>query len=180
MFMIDNNNSILLKNSKKNMHDEITEITEELNKIVPNNHYELVFEGIILDLNQKLDNIQKEKVKENKKIYNESNEIEKGEGLEINPMEMKRTKNNIDNIFISYENKMGVLSSKDDIYTEKAKRNMMKIILPIRLKSTLREYVRKNTYPLLISNLKKIALSINSIKSDDNEKDSTNNKSNQK
>ena len=180
MFMIDNNNSILLKNSKKNMHDEITEITEELNKIVPNNHYELVFEGIILDLNQKLDNIQKEKEKENKKIYNESNEIEKGEGLEINPMEMKRTKNNIDNIFISYENKMGVLSSKDDIYTEKAKRNMMKIILPIRLKSTLREYVRKNTYPLLISNLKKIALSINSIKSDDNEKDSTNNKSNQK
>ncbi len=180
MFMIDNNNFILLKNSKKNMHDEITEITEELNKIVPNNHYEVVFEGIILDLNQKLDNIQKEKVKENKKIYNESNEIEKGEGLEINPMEMKRTKNNIDNIFISYENKMGVLSSKDDIYTEKAKRNMMKIILPIRLKSTLREYVRKNTYPLLISNLKKIALSINSIKSDDNEKDSTNNKSNQK
>ena len=180
MFMIDNNNSILLKNSKKNMHDEITEITEELNKIVPNNHYEVVFEGIILDLNQKLDNIQKEKEKENKKIYNESNEIEKGEGLEINPMEMKRTKNNIDNIFISYENKMGVLSSKDDIYTEKAKRNMMKIILPIRLKSTLREYVRKNTYPLLISNLKKIALSINSIKSDDNEKDSTNNKSNQK
>ena len=180
MFMIDNNNSILLKSSKKNMHDEITEITEELNKIVPNNHYELVFEGIILDLNQKLDNIQKEKEKENKKIYNENNEIEKGEGLEINPMEMKRTKNNIDNIFISYENKMGVLSSKDDIYTEKAKRNMMKIILPIRLKSTLREYVRKNTYPLLISNLKKIALSINSIKSDDNEKDSTNNKSNQK
>ena len=180
MFMIDNNNSILLKSSKKNMHDEITEITEELNKIVPNNHYELVFEGIILDLNQKLDNIQKEKEKENKKIYNENNEIEKGEGLEINPMEIKRTKNNIDNIFISYENKMGVLSSKDDIYTEKAKRNMMKIILPIRLKSTLREYVRKNTYPLLISNLKKIALSINSIKSDDNEKDSTNNKSNQK
>ena len=180
IIMIENNNSLLLKSLKKDKRDEITEITEELNKIVPNNHYELIFEGIILDLNQKLDNIQKEKEKENKKIYNENNEIEKGEGLEINPMEMKRTKNNINNIFISYENKMGVLSNKNEIFTEKAKRNMMKIILPIRLKSTLREYVRKNTYPLLISNLKKIALSINSIKSDDNEKDSINDKSNQK
>jgi hypothetical protein len=92
-------------------------------------------------------------------------------------MEMKRTKNNINNIFISYENKMGVLSNKKETFTEKAKRNMMKIILPIRLKSTLREYVRKNTYPLLISNLRKIALSINSIKSDDTEKESINNKS---
>ena len=180
IIMIENNNSLLLKSLKKDKRDEITEITEELNKIVPNNHYELFFEGIILDLNQKLDNIQKEKEKENKKIYNENNEIEKGEGLEINPMEMKRTKNNINNIFISYENKMGVLSNKNEIFTEKAKRNMMKIILPIRLKSTLREYVRKNTYPLLISNLKKIALSIKSIKSDDNEKDSINDKSNQK
>ena len=190
--MIDNSSSLLLKSSKKNKCDEITEITEELNKIVPNNHYELFFEGIILDLNQKLDNIQKEKeskinnknnsdnVENAKKIYNENNEIEKGEGLEINPMEMKRTKNNINNIFISYENKMGVLSNKNEIFTDKAKRNLMKIILPIRLKSTLREYVRKNIYPLLISNLKKIALSIKSIKSDDNEKDSINNNSIQK
>ena len=53
---------------------------------------------------------------------------------------------------------------------------MMKIILPIRLKSTLREYVRKNTYPLLIAGLKKIALSINNEKSDDNEKESLNKK----
>ena len=72
---------------------------------------------------------------------------------------------------------MGVINSKDDIFSENAKRNMMKIILPIRLKSTLREYVRKNIYPLLISNLKKIALSINSSKSDDNEKESINKKS---
>ena len=190
MVMIDNNNTLLIKNSKKKKQDEITEITEELNKIEPNTHYELFFKGIIMDLSQKLDNIQKEKEnkinnkknsdndEENKKkVYNEKNEIEKGEGLEINPMEMKRTKNNINNIFISYENKIGVLNSKNDIFTEKAKRNMMKIILPIRLKSTLREYVRKNIYPLLISNLKKIALSISSIKSDDNEKESASKKS---
>jgi hypothetical protein len=181
MIMIDNNNTLLLKSSKKKKKDEITEITEELNKIEPNNHYELIFEGIILDLNQKLENIQKEKEnKINNKTYNENNEIEKGEGLGINSMEMKRTKNNVNNDSISYESKMGVINSKDDIFSENAKRNMMKIILPIRLKSTLREYVRKNIYPLLISNLKKIALSINSIKSDDNEKDSINYKSNQK
>ena len=151
--MIDNNNTLLFKSSKKKKQDEITEITEELNKIEPNNHYELVFEGIILDLNQKMDNIQKEK--ENKI----NNEIDKGKELEIN------------NDFIR----------KDEIFTEKAKRNMMKIILPIRLKSTLREYVRKNTYPLLVSNLKKIAQSINFVKSDDNdnekEKESINKKS---
>ena len=178
MIMIDNNNTLLLKSSKKKKKDEITEITEELNKIEPNNHYELIFEGIILDLNQKLENIQKEKEnKINNKTYNENNEIEKGEGLGINSMEMKRTKNNVNNDSISYENKMGVINSKDDIFSENAKRNMMKIILPIRLKSTLREYVRKNIYPLLISNLKKIALSINSSKSDDNEKESINKKS---
>ena len=179
MIIIDKNNTLVFESSKKDKSDEITEITEELNKIEPSNHNELVLEGIIMDLNQKLDNIQKEKEKENnsKNNYYENNEIEKGEALEINPMEMKRTKNNINNIFISYENKMDILNSKNDIFTEKAKRNMMKIILPIRLKSTLREYVRKNTYPLLISNLKKIALSINSKKSDDNEneKESTNN-----
>jgi len=171
--MIDNNNTLLLKNSKKNKRDEITEITEELNKIEPNNHYELIFEGIIFDLNHKLDNIQKEKENKinDKKIYNENNEIEKGEELEINSMEMTKTKNNGNNIFISKEDKMEVLNSKDDIFAEKAKRNMMKIILPIRLKSTIREYVRKNTYPLLVSNLKKIALRINSSKSDDNEKE---------
>jgi hypothetical protein len=72
---------------------------------------------------------------------------------------------------------MDVLNSKNDIFTEKAKRNMMKIILPIRLKSTLREYIRKNIYPFLISNLKKIALSISSVKSDDNENESINKKS---
>jgi hypothetical protein len=72
---------------------------------------------------------------------------------------------------------MVVSNSKNDIFNEKAKKNMMKIILPIRLKSTLREYVRKNTYPLLVSNLKKIAQSINSSKSDDNEKESINKKS---
>ena len=173
MIMIDNNNTLLLKNSKKNKRDEITEITEELNKIEPNNHYELIFEGIIFDLNHKLDNIQKEKENKinDKKIYNENNEIEKGEELEINSMEMTKTKNNGNNIFISKEDKMEVLNSKDDIFAEKAKRNMMKIILPIRLKSTIREYVRKNTYPLLVSNLKKIALRINSSKSDDNEKE---------
>ena len=176
--MIDNNNILLIKGNKKRKCDKITEITEELNKIEPNNHYELIYEGI--NLNEKLENLLNEKndninnikdnennINEKKNIY-ENNEVEKGEALEINPIEMKKTKNNINNIFISYENKMEVLNSKEAIFTEKAKRNLMKIILPIRLKTTLREYVRKNTFPLLISNLKKIAISMNNNKNNKN------------
>jgi len=128
MIMIDKINTLLFESSKKDKSDEITEITEELNKIEPSNHNELVLEGIIMDLNQKLDNIQKEKENNGKNNYYENNEIEKGEALEINPMEIKRTKNNINNIFISYENKMDILNSKNDIFTEKAKITIMKIM----------------------------------------------------
>ena len=34
---------------------------------------------------------------------------------------------------------------------------MMKIILPIRLKTTLRDYIHRNIFPILIIKLKKIA-----------------------
>ena len=34
---------------------------------------------------------------------------------------------------------------------------MMKIILPIRLKTTLRDYIHRNIFPILICKLKKIA-----------------------
>ena len=179
-FIITNNNNLFINKIKKNTSDKITEITEEINIIEPNNHYELIFEGII-NLNEDLKNEEKKqsinncntlenkkeelfgqnnnKNKESKenKNYNINNEIFKGDNMEINPYELKRTKNNSNNIFISHENKLVVLNDKDTIFTEKAKKNMMRIILPIRLKTTLREFVRRNILPLLISNLKKIA-----------------------
>ena len=177
-FIISNNNNLFINKIKKNTSDKITEITEELNRIEPNNHYELIFEGIInlkedfknetqnIENNNKIE-MKKEEIlyiqnnnsnnNENKN-YNFNNEIFKGDCIEINPYELKRTKNNINNIFISYENKIEVLDNKDSIFTEKAKKNMMRIILPIRLKTTLREFVRRNVLPLLINKLKKIAI----------------------
>jgi hypothetical protein len=92
---------------------------------------------------------------EKKKNDNEENEVEKGDGKEINSSELKNEKKNPNNIIISYENKLEVLYNKNaPSFTEKAKRNMMKIILPIRLKTVLREHIRKRICPLLIKALK--------------------------
>ena len=203
--IIVNSDSLFIKRLKKLKCDKITEITEELNRIEPNNHYELIFEGRI-NLNEDITNknkvvaenkddniidknkqelafIQNEKVKLsninnninsntndiNKNVnYNLNNEIEKGYGLEINPFEIKRSKGN--NIFISHENKLEVLYNKYSIFTEKAKKNMMKIILPIRLKTTLREFIHRSIFPILINNLKKIAFAshLNKVDNDIN------------
>ena len=142
-FIIVNNDNLFIQKITKKQYDKITEITEELNKIEPNNHYELIFEGLINlneDFNKKesnvisskkneniIDNnkkefsfIKKESNDKNQEInninapnrninYNLTNEIEKENGLEINPLEIKKTKNNNNNIFISYENKLEVI-----------------------------------------------------------------------
>ena len=92
----------------------------------------------------------------NKLNYNKYNEIDKNEGLEINPVEIKRTKNNINNRFISNENKIQILNNKESIMTEKAKINMMKIILPIRIKTIFKEWVKNNGFTILINKLKQI------------------------
>lgn len=69
---------------------------------------------------------------------------------------MKKTKNNENDILIAHENILEVLYNNNSIFTEKAKRNMMKIILPIRLKITLREFIHRSIFHLLINILKKI------------------------
>ena len=172
--MIDNNNILYIKRIKKNKFDKITEITGELNKIEPNNHYELIFKGIT-NLNDNSDRMKNEKKPENNKnndteeitkekrelsinnvediikkySFNEENKIEKGDYINIKPKELQQ----VNNIIISYENKIEVLYNKST-FTEKAKRNLMKIILPIRLKTVLREYIRGTIYHLLIKRMK--------------------------
>ena len=87
--------------------------------------------------------------------YNLINEIEKGDALEINPYEIKRTK--INKKEISKQNDINVIVSKDNIFNEKSKKNLMKIILPIRLKEILIKYIKKNFFLYLINQLKKIS-----------------------
>ena len=52
---------------------------------------------------------------------------------------------------------MSIHYNKYAFFTAKAKKNMIKMILPIKLKTTLRDFVRRNTLPLLIKQLKEIA-----------------------
>ena len=178
---IYNTDNLTIKSKEIKKCDKSTEISEELNKIEQNNNSEIIpklkkedFVGETINIENDLKNkiepdnkiILKEKQEfhfinnssKNKKLnYNDINEIDKTDGLEINPYEIQRTQNNIHNIFISYENKMEMINNKESIYAEKAKRNMMKIILPIRIKSVLKEWIKKNVFKLLINSLKKIS-----------------------
>ena len=97
----------------------------------------------------------------NKKIitnYNLTNEIEKGDALEINPYEIKRTK---DPNKISQQDNLQVLS-----FTEKSKLNLAKTIFLIKFKKILVEYIKKIYFPDFQNELKKIALmhALNKIK----------------
>lgn len=165
---IINNEQILIANigDKKmiEQNDKKAEKTEELNNIESNNHLNNINKNNIIDNNkQEFSYIQKEEkestLNDNKKRnidYNLTNEIEKGNSLEINPIIMKKTKNNENDILIAHENILEVLYNNNSIFTEKAKRNMMKIILPIKLKITLREFIHRSIFHLLINILKKV------------------------
>ena len=124
----------------------MTEITKEMNIIKINKN---IFE-------KENNNLEYKKVKKMEiKNYNSMNEIEKGDALEINPYEIKRTK--INKKEISKQNDINVIVSKDNIFNEKSKKNLMKIILPIRLKEILIKYIKKNFFLYLINQLKKIS-----------------------
>ena len=77
----------------------------------------------------------------NQNNFNDKNEIEKNETLEINPKEMKKVEEKIDIKIKEFK--------PSKTFTEKAKNHMMKMILPIRLKGTLKEYIRKRTFKFL-------------------------------
>ena len=206
--LICDNDNLNIEGKKVKKCDKITEISNEINIIEPDNHYELIFNStnvkkeneenenniktefeneinienfiqnenkigkenkVILKKSQQFEIINKiennipgiiTKSTENKFSkninYNLVNEIEKGDALEINPFEMRRTQNNNDNIFISNENKIEFLNNKESIYNDKAKKNLMRIILPIKMKSIIREMVKKIAYKYLMHNLKEM------------------------
>jgi len=82
-----------------------------------------------------------EEIINNKNNFNNKNEIVKNESLEINPKEMKKIEQKTD---------IKIKELKPSkAFTEKAKNHMMKMILPIRLKGTLKEYIRKRTFKFL-------------------------------
>ena len=153
----DININIFIKQKMKESCEKMTEITEELNPILPCNNYELYIERIIKNIiyintkEQELSFIKKIDEDKNKIIYNNNNlEIYKDEALEINPLMIKQSA-------ITKENNIEIPFNKYCFFTEKAKTNIVKMILPIKLKTTLREFVQRNTFPLLIKYLKDIA-----------------------
>jgi len=149
------NNNLFIKHKKIKRCEKMTEITEELNNIIPCNNYELYIERIIrkiIYINNKEQEISFIN-NNNKIIYNNVLlEINKENALEINPLSLKNTE-------ICKENDIELTQNKFAFFTEKAKHNMMKMVLPIKLKTTLREFVQRNTFPLLIKYLKEIAQS---------------------
>ena len=151
ILLISNKSDFIIKNKEKEKCDKMTEITEEMNIIKPDNDKNI--------LEKENNSIEYRKEKKEKKIetknYNSVNEIEKGDALEINPYEIKRTK--INKKEISKQNNINVIVSKDNIFNEKSKKNLMKIILPIRLKEILIKYIKKNFFLYLINQLKKIS-----------------------
>ena len=152
------NNNLFIKQKKIKKCDKMTEITDDLNIIVPCNNYELFIEKIIKKIiyinnnEQQLSFIKDTLNNTNKNIYKSINlEINKENALEINPLIIKNTSE------ITKENEMNILYNRYAIFTQKAKNNMMKMILPIKIKVTLRQFIHRNIFPLLIKQLKEIA-----------------------
>ena len=154
------NNNLFIKQKRIKKCDKMTEITEDLNLILPCNNYELYIERIIKKIiyinnkEQELSYIKQlgENEIKNKSTYDNIDlEINKENALEINPLLFKKTPE------ITRESVMSIHYNKYAFFTAKAKKNMIKMILPIKLKTTLRDFVRRNTLPLLIKQLKEIA-----------------------
>ena len=86
-----------------------------------------------------------------KNDFNKINEIEKNGSLEINTLEMKKYNQRQNNLIINTEND---LSENKDIksessFSENAKLKMLKMIFPIKLKATLKEFARRNVIKVL-------------------------------
>ena len=86
-----------------------------------------------------------------KNDFNKINEIEKNCSLEINTLEMKKYNQGQNNLTTNTEHD---LSENKDIksessFSENAKLKMLKMIFPIKLKATLKEFARRNVIKVL-------------------------------
>ena len=149
IYLISNKTDFEIKKEEKQKYDKTTETTEEMDMTNINNTI-LTKENEIVEY--KINKRDKTKAI---KDYNSVNEIEKGDGLEINPYEIKRTKINT----INQQNNINIFAS-NNTFNEKAKKNLMKMIFPIKLKEVLLRYIKKKYFSNLINELKKISFSI--------------------
>ena len=143
-YLIKKNENILFLNKKPKINLKLYNIDN------------FFFKGKDIEYNNKstetTDELNKKELnKKYKNIYNLSNEIDIKEGLEINPIEIKKSISIINNNSISNQNKIRILNDK-----EKAKNNMMKIIFPIRIKSIILFYIKKYVFFILINKMKSI------------------------
>ena len=146
--LISNKSDFSIKNEEKKKSDKMT-ITEENNEIKTD-------KNIFIKENKNIEYIKNKKENKNEiKNYNLINEIEKGDALEINPYEIKRTK--IKTNKISQQNNIKILvSNNNNISNQKTKNNLMKMIFPIKLKEILLKNIRKRYFTDLINKLKMI------------------------
>ena len=159
LLLISNQNNFIIKNKEIKKEDKMIETNKEIKKekeiIKPDNKSEILLKGkenniIFIKENKSIE--YKKETKNILKNYNSVNEIEKGDALEINPYEIKRTKKDIK---VSQENKIEVIIS-NNIFTEKSKKNLVKILFAIKLKAILIKYIKKKFFSKLIQELKKI------------------------
>jgi len=132
-FIIDNNFNLYIKQEK------------EKPKIID---YYIEKNNIFFKKLKKIKEDKSTEVKEeinNKININTVFEIEKKESLEINSKEMKKSKINEEKE-IAEENKE---TTPSESFTERAKKNMMRMILPIRLKGTIKEFIQKQVLKFL-------------------------------
>ena len=84
-----------------------------------------------------------------KKDYNKMNEIEKCDTLGINPYEIKRT--------LNFEKKNSITTENSIQYIKKTKNQIMRVILPIKIKTIINKLVKKKLTPLLFCKLKTLS-----------------------
>ena len=117
----DEDNLVIVKKSNINIHCEKTK------------------NSFIVDKNtlyiKKSKKLEEKIIIKDKNDFNKINEIDKRDSLEINTLEMKK----------SNEKE----TKSENILTEKAKKNIMRIILPIRLKKVLKEFVQRIIFTIL-------------------------------